>query len=287
MKKTHTLARKQFSLIAGLFAVGGLLVAFAQTTTSVSKTLEFDVATVKPSAPDERNSSMELQLNGGLRMRNTTLKQLITAAYGLREFQVFGGPSWIGTDHFDIDAKSDAPAIALDVKTMTDAQLKEMDRQFKERLKSLLRERFQLIARMETKDMPIYWLVRAKGGSKLASAGDMAGSSQRMRINRGVMTVVSSPVDSLASSLSNIVSRPVVNKTGLDGKFDWKLEWAPEPAPLQPGLSSDNQAAITPPDLSGPSIFTALQEQLGLKLESQKGPAPVLVIDRAEKPSAN
>jgi len=221
-------------------------------------------------------------------MRNTTLKQLITAAYGLRDFQVFGGPSWIGTDHFDIEAKSEAtPAIALDVKTMTDAQLKEMDRQFKERLKSLLRERFQLIARMETKDMPIYWLVQVRGGSKLAPARDMAGSSQKMRINRGVMTVVSSPVDSLASSLSNIVSRPVINKTGLDGKFDWKLEWAPEPAPLQPGLSSDKQATVTPPDLSGPSIFTALQEQLGLKLESQKGPAPVLVIDRAERPSAN
>jgi len=151
----------------------------------------------------------------------------------------------------------------------------------------LLAERFQLIAREETKEMPLYWLMQAKGGSKLTPAKDLASSSRSMRINRGLMTVVSAPVDSLASTLSNIVSRPVIDKTGLEGKFDWKLEWMPETAPLQPGLSSDKQEAVNPPDLSGPSILAALQEQLGLKLEPQRGPAPVLVIDRAEKPSAN
>lgn len=112
-------------------AAAGLMAALAQTTIAPGKLLEFDVATVKPSAPDERNSSMELQPNGGLRMRNTTLKQLIATAYQLRDFQISGGPGWISTDHFDIEAKSEAPAVPLDLKKMTDAQLKEMDRQFK------------------------------------------------------------------------------------------------------------------------------------------------------------
>ncbi len=98
---------------------------------------------------------------------------------------------------------------------------------------------------------------------------------------------MSAPLELLTRAVADTVGRPVIDKTGLEGKFNWKLEWTPEPAPTQPGLSSDKQAAVTPPDLSGPSIFTALQEQLGLKLESQKGPAPVLVIDRAERPSAN
>ncbi len=128
--------------------------------------------------------------------------------------------------------------------------------------------------------MAIYALVLGKGGSKLQLAKDQTGAHSGMRVQRGLFTGTASPVRSIATALENVLGRPVIDKTGLQGKFDWKLEWTPELAP-------DTQGAANPPDLSGPSLFTALQEQLGLKLESQRGPAPILVIDRVEKPSAN
>ncbi len=256
-------------------------------STPPAKPQEFEVATVKASAPDARGTMINIQPGGVLTVKNAPLKQLITMCYDLREFQVSGGPGWLGTDHYDVEAKSEAVANPPDPRSMTDAQRTEMQNQLKERMRSLLAERFQLTARREMKEMPIYALVQAKGGSKLQPSKPEPGGNQGMRMQRGMMTGMSASVEMLANSMANLTGRPVVDKTGLQGKFDWKLEWTPETAPAQPGMTSDKQAAANPPDLSGPSLFTALQEQLGLKLESQKGPAPVLIIDRVEKPSAN
>jgi len=287
-------ARKMLLAAAGLAAIAGP-VAFGILQTSVSraqtlaisnKLLHFEVASVKLSAPDARGMTFSSQ-GGGLAVKNATLKQLIINAYELREFQIPGGPGWISTDHFDIEAKSEAPAVPLDFGSMTDEQRKEWHGQFKERMQSLLADRFQLVAHQETKEMPIYVLVQGKGGSKLQLAKNEAGGLGGMRMQRGLLTGTSLQMESLTATLANIVGRYVIDKTGLQGKFDWKLEWTPETAPLQPGPMSDKPASPNPPDNSGPSIFTALREQLGLKLESQKGPVPVLIIDRVEKPSAN
>ncbi len=138
--------RRNFGVLA-LLLIGHPCRAPAQTPATATKPLEFEIATIKPSAPDERGSSMEVQPGGALLIRNATIKQLVSMAYQLREFQISGGPGWITTDHFDIEAKSGAPAVVLDYRSMTEEQRKDMDRIFKERMKSLLTERFQFSAR--------------------------------------------------------------------------------------------------------------------------------------------
>jgi len=270
--------------IALLIAVHGL--AEEQTAAPASKPLEFEVATVKAAGPDAKGTMIMFQPGGGIQVKNATLLTLLTMAYDLRNLQIFGGPSWLKTDRFDIEAKAESSGTAPDVKTTTDAQRTEYVNQVKERVRSLLADRFQLVVHRETKEMPIYALLQGKGGSKLQSAKE-AGGNVGLRMQRGVLTGMSAPVENLATAMADTVGRPVIDKTGLEGKFDWKLEWTPDPGPQEPGPSTEKQTASAPPDLSGPSIFTAIQEQLGLKLESQKGPAPVLIIDRAERLSAN
>jgi len=269
-----------------LFAAAGWA-ALAQTTKVPGQPLEFDVATVKLSAPDARGTWIMIQPGGGLVVKNATVKQLISMSYSLRQFQISGGPGWITSEHFDIEAKVDGAADAPEFGAMNETQRNEGEKRFKEQMRNLLAERFALAAHQETREMPIYALVQMKGGAKLQPVKSESVGERGMRMQRGMLTGMSAPLELLTRAVADTVGRPVIDKTGLEGKFNWKLEWTPEPAPTQPGLSSDKQATVTPPDLSGPSIFTALQEQLGLTLESQKGPAPVLVIDRAERPSAN
>ena len=260
----------------------GLFVAACQAQTA--KPLEFDVVSVKPTAAQGNGTSIRIS-NGSLTVTGATLKQLITMCYGILDFQISGGPGWIVTDRFDVEAKAEAPSPLPDGQRRTDAQLKVFDDQFKERVQIMLADRFQLQVRESTKEMSIYALVQAKDGSKLVPA-DAAAGNQGTHMNRGTMTATASTMDSLAKSMSGTVGRPVVNKTGLLGKFDWKLEWSPETGQMKPQVPGETPTAVIP-ETAGPSIFTALQEQLGLKLEAQKGPAPVLVIERAEKPSPN
>ena len=278
------MTRRLFLLPA--FGLLALSFGTAQIPAPAGAPLEFEVASVKAAAPDARGTMINIG-NGMLTVKNSTFKELVATGYSLRDFQITGGPGWIANDRFDIEAKSEAMAAAPKPQSMTDEQRTEFERQFKERLRSLLAERFQLVAHTETKEMPIYALVQAKGGSKPQPAKEVEGGNRGMRMQHGVLTGTSAPVDMLAKAMSDSVGRPVVDKTGLSGKFDWKLEWTPDAGQLQPKAPGQTQEAAPAPDLSGPSLFTALQEQLGLKLESQKGPAPILVIDKVEKPSAN
>ena len=123
-------------------------------------------------------------------------------------------------------------AAAPKPQSMTDEQRTEFERQFKERLRSLLAERFQLVAHKETKEMPIYALVPAKGGAKPQPAKEAAGGNRGMRMQRGSLTGMSASVDMIAEAMSNETGHPVVDKTGLSGKFDWKLEWTPDAGQL-------------------------------------------------------
>ena len=279
-----TQTRRLFLLPA--FGVLSLSFGTAQTPASAGAPLEFEVASVKVAAPDARGTMINIG-NGMLTVKNATLRMLVAMCYNLRDFQISGGPGWIANDRFDIEAKSGAMAAAPKPQSMTVEQRTEFERQSKERLRSLLAERFQLVAHTDTKEMPIYFLVQAKGGSKLQPAKETEGGNRGMRMQRGVLTGMSASVDMLANAMSDSVGRPVIDKTGLTGKFDWKLEWTPDTGQLQPKAPGQNEEAAPATDLSGPSLFTALQEQLGLKLESQKGPAPILVVDKVEKPSAN
>ena len=240
---------------------------------------EFDVATIKPNAEKDNRFMMPGGPQGGTyRATGVTLKMLIMYAYRVpAAFQVSGGPSWIGTERWDIQAKVDGETTPRD--------------RFVQMLRALLEDRFQLKVRRETKEMPVYKLVVAKSGSKLAlHSGDQPKPEDRLRMGFGSMRFQDSGLGALAYQLSLQLGRKVIDKTGLTGEYDFTLEWAPEPC--QGGLESiglppDPNLKFPPADPNSPSLFTAVQEQLGLKLESQKGPVEMMVIDHVERPSEN
>jgi uncharacterized protein (TIGR03435 family) len=276
---------------ASLVILGSGL-AFAQPAPAP---LTFEVASVKPSGGDDHRVGIQFMPGGGLRTTGTTLKFLVTFAYDVRDFQVSGGPGWINSDRFDIVAKSErgspeseAPA---DLRNMTDAQMKTTAEQMRLKLQALLADRFQLTLHHETKEQPVYALVVGKNGSKLKESEVKAGERRRMmRMGRSELNAEGVAIDMLTNTLSNVLGRPVIDRTGLKGNYDFKLQWTPDPGqsggpfggPPPPGAD-----APPPPDPNGPSIFTAVQEQLGLRLESQKGPVDLIVIDRVEKLSEN
>ncbi len=191
---------------------------------------------------------------------------MIAFAYGIRDFQVSAGPGWCASEGFDIAAKADENAAPAEMKIM---------------LQTLLVERFQLVLRREMKETPVYELVIAKSGLKLRENGVMP----KAMIFRGKGQVEGQMASAsmLASFLSNQLGRTVLDKTGLIAAYDFTLKWTPdenESGPKWPDTAPQ-------PDPNGPSIFTAVQEQLGLKLEPQKRPMETLVIDRVERPSEN
>jgi len=248
--------------------------------------LTFEVASIKPANPDARGGSIRLMPGGGLSMTNIPLQAMITFAYDVRDFQVSGAPGWAGTENFDVIARTErsAPDGPEDPAKMTDEQRKTVRDQVAERLRALLADRFQLVVHRETKEQPIYALGVSKNGAKLKEPKE-AGPRQGMSMGRGRLEGFAAPLEMLGTTLSNALGRPVVDKTGLAGKYDFVLEWTPDVgagAAVGPDAEKVQAAGLT-----GPTIFTALQEQLGLRLESQKGPVQVIVIDRAEKPSEN
>ena len=228
----------------------------------------FDVASVKVShapdavvfmgngAMDAANGHMRVpSIGGNVTMTNWPLTALINAAWDLEPGQRSGGPDWLGTDRYDIIAKTSPNATQADLRIM---------------LQALLADRFKLVTHRETRDMPLYALVAPKGAARLkATTGD-----QRLPVifaPPSRMIAQGSTMQALALALTRPAGRKVVDQTGITGAFDFTLTW-----------SADDGAD------GAPSIFTALQDQLGLKLEPQKGQTEVLVIEHAERvPTAN
>lgn len=231
-------------------------------------TPKFEVASIKPSDPAIQGFRIQTAPGGRFIGTGVTLKFLIQQAYGVRDFQISGGPGWIDTLRFDLNATS---------AEVTEGQRDAMQM----RMRNLLADRFQLKLTRETREMPVYALVVAKGGPKMQES-TVGTDGRNMRMGRGKLVVVGAGTQMLAVQLSQSLGRTVQDKTGLTANYyDFTLEWSPEGQPLGP---KDNETA-PPPD--GPTLFTALQEQLGLKLESTKGPVEVLVIERVEKPTEN
>jgi uncharacterized protein (TIGR03435 family) len=254
----------------------------------------FEVASIKPEAGDCANGHGSPPEPGRLHVRCIAVVDLIQQAYGVfgngptaepKEIQVLGAPGWVGSDLFDIDAKPAGQA--------------SLDQMYGPMLRSLLEERFQLKIHRETRQVPVYDLTVAAGGSKLrrtaegscvmldlshppppprpGTPGPKGCGSSSIRTVAGRMTVDGIGITMKAFAgltLSSRVNlkRAVIDKTGLQGQFDIHLEFAP----VEGQTASD-----------APSLFTALQEQLGLKLADASGPVEVLVVDHVEKPSAN
>jgi len=245
------------------------------------------VASVKPNTSGGRGGIVNRLPGGGFRAENIVVNTLIQLAYNVSGFQISGAPAWTSSDRFDVNAKAEGEATMDQMRPM---------------LQAMLADRFRLMAHRETKEAPIYELVAAKSGLKLAPTkegscttfdpktpppppprpGDplprMCGGA---RISRSSIDAFGISMAALASDLSNLLGRTVVDKTGVTGTFDVHMEFAPDEA-----IAIGGQAAPSA-DQAGPSIFTALQEQLGLKLDNAKSPVEVLVIDHVERPSEN
>jgi bla regulator protein blaR1 len=235
--------------------------------------LKFEVASVKPSAPDALLSTNYLS-GGGLRFTGATLQNLISLAYDVRPFQISGGPKWIDTGRFDIDARLTTSSAA---PPSNSGLTREDFRKAAEGLRSLLADRFLLTFHRETREESLFALVVAKHGPKLQESTESESLIRRM--GRGWIKGQAVALRLLVLNLANELGRPVIDKTGLTGNYTFELKW-------DASLPSAAQSPVAP-DPDGSSIFTALQEQLGLSLESQKGPVRVLVVDRAERPSEN
>ena len=249
----------------------------------------FEVASVKPNNSGASNSSTQTRPGGRFTAANVPLRILLREAYRLQDFQLVDAPDWTRTERFDIAAKADGDPEYAEMRLM---------------IQTLLADRFRLVVHNETRELPIYALVVARTDGKLGpqlfkseidctdparnkqpapSAAPVASSpgvSQMREVepcgtnvntsnNSATLRAGSVPMSSLAATLSTFANRVVVDRTGLAGGFDVILTWTP------------NQTA----DTSGASLFTALQEQLGLRLESARGPVEVVVVDRVERPT--
>jgi uncharacterized protein (TIGR03435 family) len=257
----------------------------ASSSDSASRPVQFDIVSVKLHNPDTQESRMQL-LPDGIRLSNLPLQDLIVQANGLvLNDQIVGLPKWANSARFDIEAKVAGGDIATFRKLTLD-QVRSMGR-------PILTDRFKFAAHEEKRVLPLYALVVAKDGSKLKpstlSAQDANARTGLIQMrhasnaNGGTpglneLTARGVTMERLADILSQQgLGRVVLDNTGLTDRYDFKLIWASE------SVAADTNS----PDTSGPSIFTAVSEQLGLKLEPQKGPVPVLVVDHIEAPSSN
>ncbi len=214
--------------------------------------LTFEVASVKPSAPDVPGLFLQPQLGGNLRITGATLKNLIAYAYNAREFAISGGPGWANSDRFDIDARA--------ARSSPSENSSSNPQQMRERLKSLLAERFQLAIHTESKEQNVYALVVGKNGPKLHAA--KAESEPKIRRRGGSIICEGVGMQMLVINLANSLDRPVLDKTGLTGRYDFKLEWSLDALKVSSSIPATGTEAPTAPDPNGPSLFAALQEQL-------------------------
>lgn len=273
-----------------LLDLGAMAVAVA-TLAAQQPAAAFEVASIKPNKSALPGGSFGVRPGGQLVVTNNTFRNIIRNTYGLQDFQIVEGPDWINTERYDILAKAATDASPPEMLSM---------------MKSLLADRFKLAVRTETRPLAIYALMMARDdgrrGPQLRPAAvdcaAMIAAARRpnavpvprtapgerpicgMQTAPGRMMAGGYALGDVARNLSPFAGRIVIDRTGLTGTFDLELTWTPDqmpPGPLPPGLP--------PIDPSGPSLFTAVQEQLGLKLESTTGPVEVLVIERAERPT--
>ena len=262
---------QQIAIAALILSASGV---FAQPPAPRPPSDTFEVATIKPVESDKKSGRF-IKMDGTHRFveKDYTLKLLIAAAYDLNPRTISGGPAWIGSDHYDIAAVTPG-----DVRPSRDQQMAM--------LRNLLTERFKLTFHREQKVFSIYVLDVAKSGPKLkkstAPPDDAPALISTVYPQRVLLPARNATMGEFTSLMQRaILDRPVVDKTGLSGKYDFDLEWAPDESQFGGDLSPASADAPSPP------FFTAIQQQLGLKLEATRGPVEALVVDTVERPSAN
>jgi bla regulator protein BlaR1 len=273
----------------------------AQSATPAIASEAFEVASVKPNKSGDGRIFFQMQPGGRFTATNVPVRELIRMAYGIQNFQLVGGPDWIGSERFDIVAKAESDPPPSPPGGPPGPMLMMV--------RALLVERFKLAVHNETKDLPIYALVMARADGRLgpqlrASQVDCAALMAAARGRGGPPPAPPRPGErppcgmfggfgriaaggvsmaQLAMNMSQRVNRVVLDRTGLTGLYEFELEFTPDQMPQGP--PPPGAPPLPPIDPNGPSIFTALQEQLGLKLDAQRGPVEVLVIDGVEQPT--
>ena len=227
-----------------------VLLLFAAAAFGQSGPPEFEAASVKLSTATQGSSSGITTDTGRIAARNVTLKRCIRGAYDIPESRILGGPGWAEEERFDIDAKASGPAGGQELMAM---------------LRQLLAQRFKLSIHRETRPLPGYALVVGKKG--IAAKPSQPDARSSTSSTRHSIDATGCSLDCVAMHLSEVLHAPVADATNLDGRYDFKLEWAPDDLQSQ--------------------VFPAVEAQLGLKLEGRKVPTEVIVIDSVEKPSEN
>jgi len=252
---------------------------FAQAPATRPAFHDFEVATVKPTAPDWQGGAY-FTIVGGHRfvVQNYTLKALVGAAYNLTPRLISGGPTWVSSDHYDVVA-----GIPGDVRPNTDEQ--------RLMLRNFLADRFKLTFHREEKEFSIYALTVASGGPKVKKSDGPPSDGRPALVyrmfpeRRALLPARDATMAELASAMQQgPVDRPVMDRTGLTERYDFSLDFAPDEGAFF------GMMATRPPLPDGeakPSLFTAVEQQLGLRLEATKGPVEIFVIDHAERPSEN
>jgi uncharacterized protein (TIGR03435 family) len=264
--------------MARIFLALSLLAPWALCGQAPVAPATYTVASIKPNKSSDDRFMLRPLPGGGLTATGVTLKMLVMFAYGVAGYQISGAPIWMGTERWDIEAIRDGVPGGLS-RAQSNALLRR-----------LIEDRFQLKSRRESKKMPVYALVVTKGGPKLKPhAGDVADRKPLVSFGFGSAAFTNSSVAGLAGQLTLYLDRPVLDQTGIQGDYDFSLKWTPAPN------ESSAQAIGLPPradppapvDSNGPSLFTALQEELGLKLKSTKGAVDTLVVEHVEPASEN
>lgn len=280
------------AVVCIVFTIAASLSAWRLTDAQAPPTdsPRFDVASVKPHRAND-NVMFALQFHEGGRFTSTgSLRMLIRTAYGLQERQLVGGPDWADRDLYEIAARAEGSPSPDTMRRM---------------LRALLAERFLLRVRTENREMPIYALVVKEQGRLNATIADCDALTAGAR--RGPPPVAPAPgerpscgiwfgpgrlaaggltMTALATNLSLWVDRVVTDRTGLSGAYDLELRWRPDRLPQMPTpLSTSDTFTVGGVDPDAPDLFTALEEQLGLKLDAQRGPGEVFVVERAGRPT--
>lgn len=280
-----------YLLLAGLMVMGPIDLGLnGQVLHADSPLPSFDVATIRPSKAD---SLRTVRSASELQMLDVTARYLIEQAYNIpwandSKNRIRGGPGWIDSDHYDVEAKV-APEAAVTLQQMPEEQLR---RQMNLRLQTLLADRLKLKVHFETDKQPIFAISTGKNGPKLtvfSSAGGQQNLGIFVRYNgqAAQMRAKGATLGDLANWLteySEMGGQTVVNQTGLTQRYDFVLNWTREQ-----GLTNGerNGKSETPASTGGPALFTALQEQLGLKLVKTRGPVEIIVVDSIEHPTEN
>ena len=260
-----------FCWIAAGAAVWGQAGAMAPAGSSATPHA-YEVVSIKPHNSGSRGGSMQ-SLPDGFRWTNLPISSLIRGAYEVyMESQIVGLPGWADSEPYDIEARVDADT----AEAWRKLTYKERWKQEQPMMQAVLADHCKLKAHLETRELPVYDLVIAKGGLKMKDAPAGEKTLETM-MSAGTMSAHALSVNAIVGGFSGTDGRMIVDKTGLgDKKFDFELKWMP-----------DNQRAADASADAGPDLFTAVEEQLGLKLVPDKAPVDVLVIDHIERPSAN